>query len=236
MGRIGFKRPYVNLKPVNGYKKRYGIVVAVVVALCLAGSANANSSRCVAIVNGELHFAAQSQAPNWVLYGHLSDDGEIISFNKAGDDEEAFELCQSEDGDVGSLQHNTQGGAFCDTQKGAMDTFYVLQQYAPRPHGAVREREGDNEDLYVVDYFAPVSQGVVSEHLYYSVLAEVRMLPDYDWTEQEKRELAASIRISLEGTGAWQRFLTANIVNATEGSAVPWNPDLKAKSLKARGY
>jgi len=112
----------------------------------------------------------------------------------------------------------------------------VLQQYAPRPHSAVREREGDNEDLYVVDYFAPVSQGVVSEHLYYSVLAEVGMLPDYDWTEQEKRELAASIRISLEGTGAWQRFLTANIVNATEGRAVPWNPDLKAKSLKARGY
>jgi hypothetical protein len=218
-----------NAKESRVIKKRYGIVVAVVVAVCMAGSANAKRGSACAVINGELHFAAQLQAPEWVLYGHLSDDGKIISFNKAGDDDEAFELCQSEGGDVGSLQHNTQGGAFCDTQKGAMDTFYVLHHYVPRPYGAVREREGGNEDLYVVDYFAPVSKGVVSEHLYFSVLAEVGMLPDYDWTDQEKRELAASIRISLEGTGAWQRFLTANFVNATEGSAVPWNPDLKAE-------
>jgi len=202
----------LNVKESRVIKKRYGIVVAVVVAVCMAGSANAKRGCAMVAVNGELHFAAQSQAPEWVLYDHLSDDGEIISFNKAGDDDEAFELCQSEGGDVGSVQHNTQGGAFCDTQKGAMDTFYVLHHYVPRPYGAVREREGDNEDLYVVDYFAPVSQGVVSEHLYYSVLAEVGMLPDYDWTEQEKRELAASIRISLEGTGAWQVVPTQEVV------------------------
>jgi hypothetical protein len=101
-------------------------------------------------------------------------------------------------------------------------------QHYHRDHQPVEQLHA-KKVLYVVDYFAPVSKGVVSEHLYFSVLAEVGMLPDYDWTEQEKRELAASIRISLEGTGAWQRFLTANFVNATEGSAVPWNPDLKAE-------
>ena len=56
----------------------------------------------------------------------MPEDGEIVSFNKAGEGDGAFEICQSEDGDVGSIEE-TQGGAVCDTPEGAMDSFYVLR-------------------------------------------------------------------------------------------------------------
>ena len=65
------------------------------------------------------------QGPEWVLYEDLSGDREIVSFNKAGDSDEAFEMCQSEDGSLGSLEE-TQGGVVCDTKDGAKDSFYVL--------------------------------------------------------------------------------------------------------------
>ena len=39
---------------------------------------------------------------------------------------DAFEICQSEDGAVGSIAE-MQGGTVCDTKDGAKDSFYVLR-------------------------------------------------------------------------------------------------------------
>ena len=68
----------------------------------------------------------KSQGPEWVLYEDLPEDGEIVSFNQAGDGDGAFEICQREDGAVGTIAETTQGGAVCDTKDGAKDSFYVL--------------------------------------------------------------------------------------------------------------
>ena len=69
----------------------------------------------------------EAQGAEWVLYEDLPDDGEIVSFNQAGDGDGAFEICQSEDGAVGSIAETTQGGLVCRTVSGAKDSFYVLQ-------------------------------------------------------------------------------------------------------------
>ena len=67
-----------------------------------------------------------AQGPGWVLYEDMPDDGEIVSFNQAGDGDGAFEICQSEDGAVGSVAE-MQGGTVCDTKDGAKDSFYLLR-------------------------------------------------------------------------------------------------------------
>jgi hypothetical protein len=68
----------------------------------------------------------ESQGPEWVLYEDVPEDGEIVSFNQAGDGDGAFEICQSEDGAVGKTE-DTQGGLVCRTASGAKKSFYVLQ-------------------------------------------------------------------------------------------------------------
>jgi hypothetical protein len=67
-----------------------------------------------------------AQGPEWVLYEDMPEDGEIVSFNQAGDSDGAFEICQSEDGAVGKTE-DTQGGIVCRTASGAKKSFYVLQ-------------------------------------------------------------------------------------------------------------
>ena len=60
----------------------------------------------------------KSQGPEWVLYEDMPEDGEIVSFDNAGDNEGAFEICQSEAGIVGALEESPYG-AVCDTKDGA---------------------------------------------------------------------------------------------------------------------
>ena len=67
------------------------------------------------------------KVPEWFLYDDLPKGREIVSFNQAGDGDGAFEICQSEDGAVGSIAETTQGGLVCRTVSGAKDSFYVLQ-------------------------------------------------------------------------------------------------------------
>jgi hypothetical protein len=77
----------------------------------------------------------KSQGPEWVLYEEMPEDGEIVSFDHAGDTEGAFEICQSEAGAVGTIAETTQGGLVCRTASGANDSFYVLQLAAGADDG-----------------------------------------------------------------------------------------------------
>ena len=76
------------------------------------------------------------------MYEELPEDGEIVSFNQAGDSEGAFEICQSEDGAVGSVAE-MQGGTICDTKDGAKDRFYVLRVPDQDDQEDVEEDEGE---------------------------------------------------------------------------------------------
>jgi len=97
-----------------------GIVAALAVLFCCS-QADAKG-----LGAGSRGNAPDDQGPEWVLYEDLPEDGEIVSFNQAGDGDGAFEICQSEDGAVGTTE-DTQGGLVCRTASGAKDSFYVLQ-------------------------------------------------------------------------------------------------------------
>ena len=79
---------------------------------------------------------SRAQRLDWVSYEDLPEDGEIVSFNQAGDSEGSFEICQSEDGAVGTIAE-MQGSVVCRTASGAKDSFYVLR---------VPDREDVEED------------------------------------------------------------------------------------------
>jgi hypothetical protein len=99
-----------------------GIVAALAVMYCFSQSEAKDG------LTGGLKLRADLigyQGPEWILYEDLPEDGEIVSLNKAGDGDEVFEICQSEGGEVGTVTES-QGGAVCATQKGPMDSFYVL--------------------------------------------------------------------------------------------------------------
>lgn len=95
-----------------------GIVAALAVLVCCSHAEAATPEGAGA--------DPEAQGPEWVLYEDLPEDGEIVSFNQAGDGDGAFEICQSEDGAVGTTE-DTQGGLVCRTASGAKDSFYVLQ-------------------------------------------------------------------------------------------------------------
>ena len=98
-------------------------IVAAVAFLCCCSQAEAwdgSSSKLMA-------DRPEGQGPEWVLYEDMPEDGEIASFNQARDGDGAFEICQSEDGAVGSVAEG-QGGTICDTKDGAKDSFYVLRE------------------------------------------------------------------------------------------------------------
>ena len=95
-------------------------IVAALAFWCCCSQAEARTELCTKLMGDR----PGAQGPEWVLYEELPEDGEIISFNQAGDSEGAFEICQSEDGAVGSIA-KMQGGTVCDTKDGAKDSFYV---------------------------------------------------------------------------------------------------------------
>ena len=179
------------------FKPRYGIVAALAVLCCCSQSqaGDGTSAKLMADSPG-------SQGPEWVLYQELPEDGEIVSFNKAGDSDDAFELCQSEGGGLGSVRES-QGGAVCDTKKGPMDSFYVLHVGDQAAEG-VDEGEGGEAKL---SGLALKLHNEVAKHNYEESVGGEGILPDFDWTKQKQSQLTAAIREGLEATDAWQRYL-----------------------------
>ena len=141
----------------------------------------------------------EAQGPEWVLYEDMPDDGEIVSFNQAGDGDGAFEICQSKDGAVGSIAE-MQGGPVCETKDGAKDSFYVLRVSGQDDQEDVEEDEGET------GRFAKKLQKKVRDHQSEKSVG-TGMLPDFDWDEAEQEEMSDAIREALEATDAWQRYL-----------------------------
>jgi hypothetical protein len=144
------------------------------------------------------------QVPEWFLNDDLPKGGEIVSFNQAGDGDGAFEICQSQDGAVGTIAATTQGGAVCDTKDGAKDSFYVFGVPGQDDQEEVEEDEGEGGGL------ALKLQKKVRDTIYSDGLGSGfggphggGLLPDFDWTDEEVEE----IREALEDTDAWTRFL-----------------------------
>ncbi len=130
------------------------------------------------------------------MYEDIAEDGEIVSFDNAGDTEGAFEICQSEDGSVGSLEE-TPCSTVCNTKDGAQDSFYVL-----------RLPDRDDEEVEEQTESEAGEEGESAGFmLKLPVEAEERvgtgMMPDFDWNEEEQIE----IQEALEATDAWQRYL-----------------------------
>jgi hypothetical protein len=103
-----------------------GIVAALAVLCCCSQAEGAQGGANLQTREAYRDAAAGAQGPEWVLYEDMPEDGEIVSFNQAGDGDGAFEICQSEDGAVGSTEE-TQGGLVCRTASGAEESFYVLR-------------------------------------------------------------------------------------------------------------
>ena len=162
-------------------KSRCGIVAALAFLCCGSQSeaADGSSSKLMADL-------PKSQGPEWVLYADIPEDGEIVSFDNAGDTEGAFEICQSEAGIVGTLEESPYG-AVCDTKDGAEESFYVLR---------VPDQE-DQEDEEQESAGFVITRPVEDEES-----VGTGMMPDFDWSEQEHIE----IQEALEATDAWQRY------------------------------
>ena len=131
---------------------------------------------------------------NWVLYEDLPEDAGLLSINSVADEDQPLLICQSEDGVVGTVSES-QGGAVCDTREGEEDTFYVLIMGPP-----VDEDYEDEEESGGI-------AGALRQKQMKKAQGESHggggMLPDFDWTEEEKEEMAEA----LEATDAWQRFV-----------------------------
>ena len=145
----------------------------------------------------------ESQGPEWVLYEDMPEDGDIVSFNQAGDGDGAFEICQSEEGTVGSIVE-MQGGAVCDTKDGDKDSFYVLRVPDQDDQEEVEEDEGEGGGL-ALKLQKKVRDKINSDGLGsgFGGPNGGGLLPDFDWTEEEVKE----IREAVEDTDAWIRFL-----------------------------
>ena len=167
-------------------------IVAALAFLCCFSQAKADSGGFAGKLMAD---RPESQGPEWVLYEDLPEDGEIVSFNQAGDSEGAFEICQSEDGAVGSIAE-MQGGTVCDTKDGAKDSFYVLRVPDQDDQEDVEEDEGETGGLAL-----KLQKKVRNHQSEQSV--ETGMMPDFDWSEEEQIE----IQEALEATDAWQRYL-----------------------------
>ena len=170
-------------------------IVAALAFLCCCSQAEAGDRNGVKLMGDR----PGAQGPEWVLYEELPEDGEIVSFNQAGDSEGAFEICQSEDGAVGSVAE-MQGGTICDTKDGAKDSFYVLRVPDRDDQEDVEEDEGETGGLAL-----KLQKKVRDHHSEESV--ETGLLPDFDWSDEEQVELSDAIREALEATDAWQRYL-----------------------------
>ena len=176
-------------------KSRCGIVAALAFLYCGSQSdaADGSSSKLM----GD---RGPGQLEDWVLYADLPEDAGLLSLNSVGDEGEPLLICQSEDGVIGTVSEG-QGGAVCDTRDGEEDTFYVLIMGPPV--------DEDYEDVDE-DYEDEEESGGIADALRKKQSKRMReshggggMLPDFDWTEEEKEEMAEA----LEATDAWQRFV-----------------------------
>ena len=166
-----------------------GLVAALAVLFCCS---QADAKPMSAGLTG-------AQGPEWVLYEDLPEDGEIVSFNQAGDNDGAFEICQSEDGAVGTITETTQGGLVCRTASGAEESFYVLRMPlaegdahdVPR-RGLLANQEAVEEDEGETGGFAKKLQKKVRDHQSEKSV-ETGMLPDFDWEEAEQEEMSDAI-------------------------------------------
>ena len=166
-------------------RKSLSGIVAALAFLCCCSQAEARSELGTKLMADR----PGSQGPEWILYEDLPEDGEIVSFNKVGDDGVEFQVCQSEDGDIGTVSQ-MQGGAVCDTREDAEDSFYVLYL------GDQADDEDEADDEAVGGLAQKMQKKMRSR-------GGNLMFPDFDWTEDEQEE----IREALEDTGAWERFL-----------------------------
>ena len=166
-------------------------IVAAVAFLCCCSQAEAGDGTSAKLMADR----PGAQGPEWVLYEELPEDGEIVSFNQAGDGDGAFEICQSEDGAVGSIAE-MQGGTVCDTKDGAKDSFYVLRVPDQDDQEDVEEDEGETGGLAL-----KLQKKVRDHHSEESV--GTGMMPNFDWSEEEQIE----IQEALEATDVWQRYL-----------------------------
>ncbi len=154
-------------------KSRCGIVAALAFLCCGSQSeaADGSSSKLMADL-------PKSQGPEWVLYEELPEDGEIVSFDNAGDTEGAFEICQSEAGAVGTIAETTQGSLVCRTASGANDSFYVLQL-------AVGADDGEAGDLD--------SSIKMTLELEQPEMGEATSLLQFEFTDEEREEIGEAI-------------------------------------------
>ena len=132
-----------------------------------------------------------AQGPEWVLYEDLPEDGEIVSFNQAGDNDGAFEICQSEDGAVGTITETTQGGLVCRTASGAEESFYVLQL-----------AEGVEDDGEAGGLAAKFHKKHGTGHDEESSANHFRFML-FDWNEEELKEII----VALGETDAAKRMI-----------------------------
>ena len=174
-----------------------GIVAALAVLCCCSQAEGAQGGANLQTREAADRWAVQG--PEWVLYEDMPEDGDIVSFNQAGDGDGAFEICQSEEGTVGSIVE-MQGGAVCETKDGAKESFYVLHLGDQDDQEAVEEDEGETGG------FAKKLQKKVRDHQSEKSVG-TGMLPDFDWDEAEQEEMSDAIREALEATDAWQRYL-----------------------------
>ena len=189
-------------------KSRCGIVAALAFLYCGSQSdaADGSSSKLM----GD---RGPGQAEDWVLYADLPEDAGLLSLNSVGDEGEPLLICQSEDGVIGTVSEG-QGGAVCDTRDGEEDTFYVLIMGPPV--------DEDYEDEEESGGIAGALRRKQMERAQGESHGGGGMLPDFDWTEEEKEEIAEALR----ATDAWQRFVD----EATENkSMVGWRDDFMGK-------
>ena len=161
---------------------------------------------------------------NWVLYEDLPEDAGLLSINSVADEDQPLLICQSEDGVIGNVSESTQGSAACVTREGVEDTFYVLTLGQPA---------GEDYEAVDEDYEDEEESGGIADALRKKQSKRMRekqggggMLPDFDWTEEEREEMAEA----LEATDAWQRFVEEG--SETQGA---WRWDRMMMLLKQNG-
>ena len=157
-------------------------IVAALAFLCCCSQAEARNELGTKLMGDR----PGAQGPEWVLYEELPEDGEIVSFNQAGDGDGAFEICQSEDGAVGTVS-KTGGHITCRTASGAKDSFYVLQ---------LAEGADDGEAGGLVAKFHEKHGTGQPE------MGELPPFKQFEFTEEEKIEIGEA----MAGTDAIKRM------------------------------
>ena len=130
---------------------------------------------------------------NWVLYEDLPEDAGLLSINGVENADEPLLICQSEDGVLGTVSEG-QDSAVCETREGEEDTFYVLIIGPPVDD----DYEAEEESGGIPDALRkkPTKEDIMND-------GAVGMMPDFNWTEEEKEEIAEALAV----TDAWQRFV-----------------------------